>query len=172
MYFKLIGAFLLSLGGVGLGRYTGMYPKLRQRELERFKNALMLIYSDTEFGKSCLEDSCRRAAKNTDGATRDILADFADKLSLNTLDAVGEAWSRAVKNNKGTYLTDEDITHLADMGEGIGSADYTLQLNAIRNVAVYIDDSCKHIADESGAKLRLCQNTGFMLGLLVAVLLF
>jgi stage III sporulation protein AB len=172
MCIKLIGAFLLSVGGVGLGRYIGMYLKLRQRELERFKNVLMLIYSDTEFGKSCLADSCIRAAKNTSGAAKNVIESFADRLNQSTSDEVGDMWRQAVTDNKGLYLTDEDLTHLADLGNGIGSADYTLQLSAIKSVILYIEDKCKHISGESGARLRLCQSTGLMLGLLIAVLLF
>ncbi len=173
MLLKLIGALLLISGGGVLGIYYGLQGRLRQRELEQLKNALMLMYSETEFGHSPLWQMCQRAVDLCDSQIGDIFKTFYIELKEKTTENTEELWRSCLENNiKNTHLTKEDIIVISALGNSLGAGDINRQLTSITNVVNYIDTKNAQLDEKNKADLRLYKNTGILLGGLAVILLF
>lgn len=173
MLLKLIGSVLLIVGGAGLGIYYGMSPALRKRELEQLKRALMLMYSETEFGRTPLAEQCRSAADICDNAVGGIFSCFALGLEDRTAEDTVQLWKNCVKTAcVHTHFATEDVEKITVLGNSLGVVDINRQLSAIKNVTDYIDFKCDELEEVSKKNMRLYKNTGVLLGIFAVILLF
>lgn len=173
MLLKIIGAVMLIAGGGGLGMYYGADSGFRKRELEQLKRALMLIYSETEFGHTCLAPMSKKASRVCDGATGSIFTDFSQALTERTTESITEMWKSCVKQNiKNTHLSAEDIEAIENLGSSLGVGDINRQLTAVKGLMGYIDCRCQELEETGRRNMKLYKSTGVLLGAFVVILLF
>lgn len=172
MFMKIAGALLLILGGGGLGMYYGLACEFRKRELEEFKRALMLMYSETQFGHTHLSGMCERAAKICAGAVADILHGFALALKDKSIEDIAAVWRSHVQRGAAdTHLSAEDFDKISALGEGLGSGDINRQLNSINQLITYIDMKNTELERLGEKNLRLYKSTGVLIGIFAVILL-
>lgn len=172
MFIKLFGALLLILSGTGLGIYYGMGSELRRRELEELKRALMVMYSETEFGHTHLAPMCRRAAGSCERGISDIFISFAEGLKRRDTEDIWELWQSCLNSAQGVHLADEDREAIGALGKSLGAEDINLQLSGIRLAVSYIDSKDEELAQLSSKNLRLYKSGGALIGIFAVILLF
>ena len=173
MILKLTGALLLMAGGCGVGICRGMGAELRRRELEQLKRALMLMYSQTEFGHLCLSEIAQRAAEISSMGIDELFFDFYTRLNDGEGESIAAMWSECVDTLKGkTHLTAGDISCIRTLGDSLGTGDIKRQLSGINSLADYIDTSCAILAGTAGTSLKMCRSMGFLISAFAVILLF
>lgn len=173
MFLKITGAVMLICGGGCLGMLFGMKSELRKRDLEELKRALLLMYSDTEFGHSYLSDMCGRAARICEQGIAVIFSAFTEYLQERKSEDISEMWAKSVEDSlRYNNLAREDVRAVSAMGSSLGTSDINRQLRAISELLGYIELKCRDIAQISGKNMRLYKNTGILLGMFAVILLF
>ena len=173
MLLKIMGSVLIVVCGGGLGMYYGAAYELRKGELEQLKRALMLMYSETEFGHTHLAPMCEKALEVCDSVIGNIFNDFSIALTERTTESIAEMWKDCVEQNMiHTHLAAEDADVIANLGSNLGAVDINRQLTAIKCLITYIDLKCEELANISSKNMRLYKSTGVLLGAFAVILLF
>lgn len=172
MLIKLVGSALLVAGGGCLGVYYGMEPRLISRELGEIKKGLMIMYSETEYGHTCLEPMCIRAGKSVGGTIGELFENFALGLKERAGESTQEIWEDCVRSCKETHLNDSDLSAVSGLGSYLGCGDIKRQLTGIEGLIGYIDCRTGELREECAKRMRMCRSTGILTGLFVAILLF
>lgn len=172
MLIKMVGSALLVAGGAGVGIYYGMQPQLRSKQLGEIEKGLMVMYSETEYGRTCLEPMCIKAGKIMKDGDENIFSNFAARLSEKQGENIAEIWTHVIYNEDKCYLTKNDIYTIAELGNYLGCGDVKRQLNGIKMLLNYIEQCKADLKEESAKEMRLWRSTGILAALFVVILLF
>lgn len=172
MLLKLVGCALLIAGGSCLGIYYGIQPRLRSRDLEEIKKGLMVMYSETEYGHTCLEPMCIKAGEITSDKISGLFKAFAISLSERCGESSGKMWEECIIGYDGLHLSENDISMILGLGSYLGCGDIKRQLTGIELLTDYIDRCQSELRDEIVKRMRLCRSTGILAGLFLVILLF
>jgi stage III sporulation protein AB len=173
MVIRWLGAVLIALSGMALGRYYTNAQKYRLQELTEFKKALLILASEIDYMQTALPEAAARIAQKTSGMINALFFDFAESLTQNNHETAYHTWCQALDKHKGgAHLCNEDWAHLDDFGKTLGYLDKKMQLNAIKLAVEQADIKISALQAGMEKNKGLYQNLGLLGGLLLAVVLW
>ena len=161
---KLTGAVMIITSGSILGILQANKLKKRADSLETIISALALLKCDINYGRKDLQKAMRDLGKN-------LKADFFGRVADYMGDkGVKEAIKKALEEENECFLK-SDKEPIRALGEVLGMTDAKNQSRAIDEAVIRLKKA-KEDADENYKRLgKMYKSTGFLGGVLVAIVL-
>lgn len=174
---KWMGAFMVTFGCAGLGRYWARQWRLRLRWMEQLRQMMYFLKGEILYGHASLGTALDNVGKRCQKAAGErgytALPSFfqavAQRICRQEGEAFADIWKEELAFLKGTPLKDEDISALENMGFHLGYLDLAMQE---RNLLLYIeqlDGQIAYLQMHLRERTKLYASLGIMGGLFLSV---
>jgi len=167
---KLLGAVLLTFGGLWAGLNAAGDLRRRVRDLEAWSAALGLLESELRFSLPAMPELMATLARRSGGSPRDVLAAVAAGLDRLGEKPFEELWTEAVTAGAGA-LTGEDVDVLCRLGPVLGRYGWEDQCRAAEAARRELDDHAAQARAELERRGKTYGTLGASLGAFAAILL-
>lgn len=167
---KLLGAVLLSLGGLMLGVGAVEERRRRVRALEDWRGALGAMAAELTFRLPTMEELLERAARAAAGAAEEPLAQAARGLKDLAERPFEEIWRSALAIGA-PPLNREDLVLLARLGGVLGRYDAQTQRRELEETMEELTRRAETARGELARSGRAFGVAGLSLGMFTAILL-
>lgn len=142
----------------------------RLKDLEDLKNMIKILETEMSYKKDPLPNAFARIATYKDNRAMDLLWDCSQSMKDNT--AFHHCWEQAVDQTyDASYLNQEDLLILKDMGLQLGKSDIQGQSAMFSLANVKLDEQIKNAEEEKKTKGKMYKSLGFSIGAVVAIIL-
>lgn len=169
---KLFGTFLLLIMSALTGTFAAEGLKARLNELKLLRLCLESLRLMIRYEALEVSEIARRLSEDStlSGlAFITALKKYTDEACENGDMSFGEAWDRALSENKGN-LSDEDISLASRAGNILGSCDCDGQLSALSLLCEEADKLIQDAKEQYIAKGKLYRALGAIAGAVIAVI--
>ncbi len=167
---KLMGAILLTGGGLWMGLQAAGDLSCRAKALESWQNALVLLEGELAFWlpdlPRLLEDLSRRAP----GPAGETLAAVCRSFPRLGEESFAEIWVQALAQENGG-LTGEDMEPLCRLGSVLGRCGWEEQKKAAEGTRLALEQRAARIREDLSRKGRAYGVLGISLGAFFTILL-
>lgn len=167
---RLMGAALLTGGGLWIGLRAAGELRQRAEALESWANALALLEGELSFHlpdlPRLLEDLSRRAP----GPAGETLSAVGKGFSRLGEESFGQIWADTLAQKAGA-LTREDLEPLLRLGGVLGRCGWEEQRSAAERTRLALERRAAALREDLGRKGRAYGALGLSLGAFVTILL-
>lgn len=167
---KLMGAVLLTGGGLWLGLQTVGELTDRARALESWQNALVLLEGELAFRLPDLPRLLEDLSHRSLGPAGEALAAVCRDLSRLGEEPFSALWSQALRRTAGP-LTERDMEPLFQLGGLLGRCGWEEQKLAAERTRLELERESARLREEVTRKGRAYGALGLSLGAFVTILL-
>ena len=167
---KLIGAALLTGGGLWMGLQAAGELSRRVRALESWANALAFLEGELSFRLPDLPQLLEELSRRAPGpAGEAILSAFRGLFRLGEV-SFEEIWSQALAQETGA-LTADDLEVLSRLGGVLGRCGWEEQRAAVERTRLMLERREVQLREDMGRKGRAYGALGLSLGAFATILL-
>ena len=167
---RLLGALLLTVGGLWAGLWAARELSRRARALTSWESALELLEGELSFHlpdlPGLLTDLSRRVAP----PARNALAAAHQGLSRLGESSFGEIWEEALTQSTGG-LDEGDMELLVRLGGILGRCGWSEQRGAVERTRLALEERSRRLQEERRGRERTRCVLGLALGAFAAILL-
>lgn len=167
---KLIGALLLTGGGLWMGLQSAGELRRRTKSLESWANALALLEGELSFRLPDLPRLLEDLSHRCPGPAGEGLADACLGLSNLGEESFERIWSKAIGTEAGP-LTEEDLEPLRRLGSILGRCGWEEQRMAAERTRLELERRAAQLREEQGRAARVYGTLGLSMGVFVTILL-
>lgn len=168
---KMIGCLMIFTGCTLIGLRLSARLTQRQRALQKFIEILVNLKGQMcGLGIPLVAAFENIGKENTGGVWSDIFMQCSSIMKERNINA-GEAWKKALENNKNIYLDECDYEQLWDFGERLGKSDRLNQekvLELEKEKLTIMEKKAREVAETRG---KLYRSLGALTGAAVVILL-
>ena len=170
---KIIGAIILIGSSIFAGSVLASKVKLRVEELIYLRKLLVMFRGELEYKNAMLPDAFlsvgNRAKTPYDNVFSELARATEDNCTSTMASVFESVISRCLKGK--TYLKNEDLHKLYELGDTLGYQNKTMQLS---NVDLYLDRLNVQIQEERekmNDTVKVYRTISAMTGIFVAIIL-
>lgn len=170
---KIMGVIILVGSSIFAGSVLGNRVKLRVEELIYLKKLLVMFRGELEYKNAMLPEAfiavSHRAKEPYDKVFGELAVATEDNCTVTMADVFEEVVSKCLKGN--TYLKNEDLHKLYELGDTLGYQNKTMQLS---NVDLFLDRLNVQIQEERekmNDTVKVYRTMSAMTGIFVAIIL-
>ena len=173
MFIKLSGIVLIMLGSIALGESINYKRRKRIRELQSIHRACMILQSEITYAGATLAESFQTIASRIgEDSIRQIFLQGAAMLCEDSGITFQDIWTRLLECNQGQLqLKEEDLRLLGQLGSCLGFQDRQMQLNAIGQYMLQLQQAMEQAQQELPAQLKVTRSVGISMGVLISIVL-
>lgn len=167
---RLIGAFLLSVGGAGLGWTAGERLRARANLLTELHAGIEALRREIGFYQRSVPEALECAAASVHGTVSWLFLSCAEQLYRGDGTPFASAWDREIKS-KLTALSREEKAILLQLGNTLGRFDAEIQCHALDQCAARLEETRRSAREAWQRQKRLYLALGGGMGAALALLL-
>ena len=170
MYYKWIGAGLVTVSCGGFGILTAMTHRNEEATLARLADILTDMESQLRYHLTPLPELCQMASAHTTGKLKQFFLCLSEELTVQTSPEV----SGCVHTALGQFPEIPKITRemLLQLGKSLGRFDLEGQIQGLEYVKTECLRNLASFRKDKEQRLRSYQTLGFCAGAALAVLFF
>ena len=170
MELKIIGSLLVLVGVSGIGISLGMKEWHRTDSLKEVKGSINIILSELLYNKSLFYEAVKKAEESS-VVLKEIYKEVLKGLDNNN--SVYLSWKFAFEKYKNeTYLSNEEIKTITNLGQVFSSPDYNYQKSEINSFIDSMEEKIKLSSEKSIKDSKLYRSMSISIAAFVVVLLF
>ena len=170
---KIIGVIILIGSSILVGSVLANKIKLRVEELIYLKKLLVMFRGELEYRNAMLPDAflsvANRAKEPYDNVFRELSKETENNCTETMASVFERVISKCLKGN--TYLKNEDLHKLYELGDTLGYQNKTMQLS---NVDLFLERLNVQIQEERekmNDTVKVYRTMSAMAGIFVAIIL-
>lgn len=170
---KALGAMLILLISGLLGLILARNLSWRQEILRELQVGLQFLETEIAYAATPLPEALSRVAEKMRGPASRLFFSAESRLRLSSGSTAAESWGDGVRAlAEAAPLEEEDLTVLADFGQGLGSGDRMDQVKKLELARAQLRRLEEVAADNRARQAKVLQVLGFLGGLSLILLLY
>lgn len=169
---KAAGSILVLSATILFGVGKAEQLKEQYAQMEYIRQLFCWIQSEICYARSPLGEIFTYIGKNAKEPYGTWLFRMGTKLIRRESGMFAGIWKTSIREELGDCaLSEEELTHLEELGDRLGLADVTMQVRTLELYLERLEVSMSEIQKEMKTKVRLYHCLGIMGGLLIVTLL-
>lgn len=171
---KFVGIIILLISSSAIGAVLSYKVKGRVEDMIYIKKLMIMFRGELNYKNSMLPDAFTAVSAKAKSPYNlffsSLAKDTEENFSKNMTDVFADNVDKYIEKN--TYLKQEDLEKLKEIGDTLGYQDKKMQIS---NIDLYIErlsDTIEESREKMGEQMKVYRTLAMMAGILISIILW